>query len=196
MAGQTMRVDRAWKELSNASGQSFASFGEKGENWNAPHFLDAAEFTAAFAVGYDWLHHAWTDQQKETIWTAIVTLGLQYGLEVCTNNAAYGWCGRPLTGNWNCVCNGGLTMGALTILRDDITNTASRILNETIPMGVANATSDGTWTETANYLYFGTTSHVDLLSLQRHRQLVRVVSDESRMKSLSGVVIKTIDLRL
>ncbi|KAG8942649.1 hypothetical protein FRC00_011707, partial [Tulasnella sp. 408] len=51
VTGQTMWVDRAWKELYNASGQSTASFGERGNNWNTAHFLDVAEFTAAFAVG-------------------------------------------------------------------------------------------------------------------------------------------------
>ncbi|KAG8940425.1 hypothetical protein FRC04_005252 [Tulasnella sp. 424] len=164
---QTMWVDRAWKELYNASGQSSASFGEKGNNWNTAHFLDVAEFTAAFAIGYDWLYDAWTDQQKETIRTAIVTLGLQYGIQVYANNAAYGWW-TTAHGNWNCVCNGGLTMGALAILGDDTTNTASSILNYTIPNAVANCaqgvTSDGSWTETPNYWYFGTTSHAEMAS--------------------------------
>ncbi|KIO23806.1 hypothetical protein M407DRAFT_26735 [Tulasnella calospora MUT 4182] len=88
----------------------------------------------------DWaddLYDAWTGQQKETIRTAIVTLGLQYGLEVYTNNAAYGWW-TTAHGNRNCVCNGGLTMGALAILGDNTTNTAARILNYTIPNAVAN----------------------------------------------------------
>lgn len=72
-------MDRAWEKIFSAWGQSCASFGGNG---STAHFLDVAEFTAAFTVGYDWLYCTWTDQQKETIRTAIVTLGLQYGPEV------------------------------------------------------------------------------------------------------------------
>ncbi|KIO20697.1 hypothetical protein M407DRAFT_29688 [Tulasnella calospora MUT 4182] len=92
---------------------------------------------------------------------------LGFGLEVYTNNAAYGWW-TTAHGNWNCVCIGGLTMGALAILGDDTTNTAPRIPNHIIPTAVANhaqgATPDGSWTETANSWYFGITSHAEIAS--------------------------------
>ncbi|KAG8899818.1 hypothetical protein FRC01_010361 [Tulasnella sp. 417] len=167
VTGQKMWADRAWTELYHASGQSDASFGAAGNNWNNAHFLDVGEFSAAFAIGYDWLYDYWTDDQKATIRTAIVTLGLQYGIDVFANNATYGWW-TGAHGNWNCVCNGGLTMGALAILGDDTTGTAARILGYTIPNAVevcgTGANSDGTWTETANYWYFGTTSHAEMAS--------------------------------
>ncbi|KAG8945978.1 hypothetical protein FRC04_012096, partial [Tulasnella sp. 424] len=118
---------------------SSASFGQKGNNWNTAHFLDVADFTAAFAIGYDWLYDAWTAQQKETIRTAIFTLGLQYGLQVYANNAAYGW--------WT---------------------TAPARPRSSTTLSVANCaqgvTFDGSWTETANYWYFGTTSHAEMAS--------------------------------
>ena len=46
---------RAWVELDAA-----ANF----IDWNPSHFLDTAEMTAAFAIGYDWLHSRWTPEQR------------------------------------------------------------------------------------------------------------------------------------
>jgi hypothetical protein len=44
--GNPRYADLAWKELEAA-----AAF----PDWNPPHFLDTAEMTHAFALGYDWL---------------------------------------------------------------------------------------------------------------------------------------------
>lgn len=35
------------------------SFGNGTTRWNAQHFLDLAEFTASFAIAYDWMYDAW-----------------------------------------------------------------------------------------------------------------------------------------
>ncbi|KIO17579.1 hypothetical protein M407DRAFT_32746 [Tulasnella calospora MUT 4182] len=125
VAGQTMWVDRAWKALISS-----ASFGEKGNNWNTVHFLDVTEFTATFAC---------LDRPAEGDYPDC-QLGLQYGLEVYAKNAAYGWW-TAAHGNWKCVCNSSLTIGAVTSLGDDTSNTASGILNYTIPNTVANCAS-------------------------------------------------------
>lgn len=57
-------------------------------------------------------------------------------------------------------------MGALAILGDDTSGIAEQLLALTVPNAVANCamstTSDGTWTETANYWYFGTTGHAEM----------------------------------
>jgi len=57
-------------------------------------------------------------------------------------------------------------MGALAILNDDPTGTAAKILSLTIPNAVANCaqapTTDGSWTETVNYWYFGTMAHSEM----------------------------------
>ncbi|KIO21389.1 hypothetical protein M407DRAFT_245483 [Tulasnella calospora MUT 4182] len=167
VTGQTMWADRAWKELQNASGTGSQPFGTAPDNWNTQHFLDVAEFTAAFAIGYDWLYDVWTDQQKTTIRTAIINLGLNFGIQAYANNAGYGWW-RTVNGNWNCVCNGGLTMGALAILGDDTSGVAEQILGYTIDNAKANCamgpSSDGTWSETPNYWYFGTTAQAEMAS--------------------------------
>ena len=56
-------VERAWRELEAA-----ANF----PDWNPRHFLDTAEMTHAFAIGYDWLYDVWTTQQRKGIDRCIV----------------------------------------------------------------------------------------------------------------------------
>lgn len=102
--------------------------------------------------------------------TTMITYGLNLGVTAYSNNdpAAYGWWNTNTEGNWNCVCNNGLTMGALSILGDDTTGIAAQLLALTIPNALQNCalapSSDGTWSETANYWYFGTTAHAEMAS--------------------------------
>lgn len=77
-----------------------------------------------------------------------------------------GWWSKGIWGNWNCVCNGGLTMAALAILGDDTTGNAADLLGFTIDNANQNCvlapTSDGTHNETANYWYFAATGHAEM----------------------------------
>lgn len=170
MTKDTKWVDRTWQELLNASGNGTTPFGTRPDNWNTAHFLDLAEFTNAFAIAYDWLYDIWTPDQKQKIMWSIINLGLNYGLQVYTANPkpGYGWWNKDVNGNWNCVCNGGMILGSLAIMNEDPTGIAAQLL----PLAVENAavncaqgpSSDGTWSETANYWYFGTTGYAELTS--------------------------------
>ncbi|CAE7102255.1 unnamed protein product, partial [Rhizoctonia solani] len=171
MTKDTKWVDRTWKELQNASGNGTTPFGRDGDNWYSSHFLDLAEFTNAFAIGYDWMYDAWTPTQREAIMWSIINLGLKWGVASYNDPSYHGWLGwwqNNVNGNWNCVCNGGLTVGALAILGDDPTGTAETMLGLTIPNAQKNCalgpSSDGTWSETPNYWYFGTTAHAEMAS--------------------------------
>ncbi len=110
--------------------------------------------TAAFAYGYDWLHDVWTDDQLASLRSTMIEFGLSLGVQAYTNMNC-GWWSNDIQGNWNCVCNSGLTMGALAILGEDTTGTAEQILALSIPNAQTNCvfgvSSDGTWSETANY---------------------------------------------
>ena len=99
----------------------------------------------------------------------MVTYGLDFGAAAYVETSGLtGWWRTSTRGNWNCVCNSGLTMGALAILGDDTTGVASRLLGLTVDNAKANCalavSSDGTWAETANYWYFGTTAHAEMSS--------------------------------
>lgn len=152
--------------IQNAAGNGATPFGPDTDKWNSGHFLDVAEFTAAFATAYDWLHDIWSEDQRAQLRTTMITFGLNFGVEQYTTGA--GWWTNGIDGNWNCVCNGGLTMGALAILGDDTSGIAEQILGLTIPNAGQNcafiATTDGTSTETPNYWYFATTGHAEMAS--------------------------------
>ncbi|RSH92903.1 hypothetical protein EHS25_008349 [Saitozyma podzolica] len=177
ITNETKYADRVWLELQTAAGNnSDVPFGANGTRWNPDHFLDLAEFCNAFAIGYDWLYDYWTDAQRDALMWSILNLGLSFGLAALNGDSsasAYSWwSGLPknsqVNGNWNCVINGGLTMAALAIVDRDPTNTASQILNLTPSSARLNcfqgAYSDGTWAETANYWYFGTTGAAEMSS--------------------------------
>ncbi|KII94278.1 hypothetical protein PLICRDRAFT_100953 [Plicaturopsis crispa FD-325 SS-3] len=170
MTNDTKWVDRAWSELKNAAGNGTTSFGPDTDKWNSGHFLDTAEMTAAFAIAYDWLYDQWSSDQRAAIMSTMITYGLNYGVTalVGPDTNFIGWWTTNTTGNWNCVCNNGMTMGALAILNDDTTGIAAQLLGKTVDNAKQNcamATSDdGTWAETANYWYFGTTGHAEMAS--------------------------------
>jgi hypothetical protein len=111
----------------------------------------------------------WTADQKSQIMFTLNLYGLSIGVSVYSGDpTGVGWWTTNTYGNWNCVCNSGLTLGALAILGDDTTGNAATLLGSTINNANQNcvlATStDGTWNETANYWYFGTTAHAEMTS--------------------------------
>ena len=159
------------KALQNAAGNGTNSFGNATtDRWNPTHFLDTAEFVAAYGYAYDWLYDVLTDDQKSQIRWTMIEYGLNLGLIAFNNsdNRYTGWWATNIYGNWNCVCNGGLTVGALAILGDDTTGVAEQILAQTVDNAKANCawavSDDGSWSETANYWYFGTTGHAEMAS--------------------------------
>ena len=107
-------AERAWQEL-----EAVASFSD----WNPSHFLDAAEMTHAVAVGYDWLYDFWNAEQRKILEDAIVQKGLNPALEVYSKER--GWHTGNI--NWNQVCNGGISIGALAIA-EIVPDLASEIL--------------------------------------------------------------------
>jgi hypothetical protein len=146
-------VERAWRELEAAA---------KFPDWNPRHFLDTAEMTAAFALGYDWLHDQWTADQRQVLHTAIVELGLKPGLKAYQGS---GWWHKSQH-NWNQVCNGGLTLGALA-LADLEPQLAGEILENAIrsvPLAMQHFAPDGAWGEGPGYWSYATQYNVAMLA--------------------------------
>lgn len=127
-------------------------------DWNPNHFLDVAEMTAALAIGYDWLYNDLPQTSRDTIRTAILEKGLQPSL---VNTGPF-----RNSGNWNQVCNGGITLGTLAILEDEPE------LAETIVHRAVNGVQvvmnkyepDGAYPEGPGYWDYGTTYNVLLLA--------------------------------
>lgn len=153
LEGDPRYADRVWKELEAA-----AAF----QDWNPAHFLDTAEMTHAFALGYDWLYDHWTEDQRRVLCKAIVSKGLREGLKVYER--AKGW--HHNENNWNQVCNGGLISGALAVA-DEEPHVARKIVYEavrSVPLAMKHYAPDGAGTEGVTYWGYGSRYNVVLLS--------------------------------
>jgi hypothetical protein len=148
LTGDARYADRAWTELDAA-----AHF----PDWNPVHFLDTAEMTHAFAIGYDWLYDRWTPAQRRELEATIVRLGLEPGLTDYRSTGRDGWWTRA-PHNWNQVCNGGMVMGALAIA-DEEPGLANAVLDSalhSVPRALAVYAPDGALVEGPAYWAYGT----------------------------------------
>ena len=151
--GDRRHAERLWKEM-----EAVAAF----PDFNPKHFLDTAEMTHALAIAYDWLFDTWSESQKGTIRRAMVEMGLKPGLAVYEKGS--GW--ARSTHNWNQVCNGGLTMGALAI-GDEEPELAGKILRgalASVPLAMQSYAPDGAWGEGPGYWGYATAYNVVMLA--------------------------------
>lgn len=149
LTGEAAFVERAKNEMLAA-----AAFND----WNPSHFLDTAEMTAALAFGYDWLYHQLDEASRQIIKTAIVEKGLKPGM------VSDGW--KRSENNWNQVCLGGLSLGALAIAESE-PELARQTLEKTKTFnvnGLKPYMPDGVYPEGAMYWAYGTTFQTVLLS--------------------------------
>lgn len=151
--GERRCLDRLWKEL-----ETVAAFSD----FNPKHFLDTAEMVHAFAIAYDWLYDTWTPEQRATLREAIIRHGLTPGLKVYRGGS---WWARS-TYNWNQVCNGGMTLGALA-LADEAPELCGEILASAIrsvPLAMTNYAPDGAWGEGPGYWDYATSYNVLMIA--------------------------------
>lgn len=147
--GEKRYAERAWQEL-----DAVAAFSD----WNPSHFLDAAEMTHAVAIGYDWLYNFWNAEQRKILEDAIVQKGLIPALEVYSSES--GWHKGNI--NWNQVCNGGISIGALAIA-ETIPELASEILRtaiESVQLPMKEYEPDGGGYEGPTYWDYGSRYNV------------------------------------
>ncbi|HEX5220713.1 MAG TPA: heparinase II/III family protein [Verrucomicrobiae bacterium] len=153
LTGDKVLAERAEKEMLN-----LAAFND----WNPSHFLDTAEMTAAMAIGYDWLFDALTVSNRITIRDVIVAKGIDPALDPKAR-----WNGWQRTeNNWNQVCFGGLTLGALAIAEDEparVRELLSRARTNNLA-GLRPYAPDGVYPEGPSYWGYGTTYQVLMLA--------------------------------
>ncbi|MBN8523765.1 MAG: heparinase II/III family protein [Planctomycetes bacterium] len=143
--GDRRHLERAREEMLAAAGFS---------DWNPSHFLDTAEMTAALAIGYDWLFHELDASARQAIRAAIVYNGLM----------AFQGNRRP--DNWNQVCNGGMTLGALAVIEDEQA-LAERIILQAvtdIPLALHAYEPDGVYPEGPMYWSYGTSFNLLMIA--------------------------------
>jgi hypothetical protein len=151
--GDRRYAQRAWEELKTAA--SFA-------DWNPSHFLDTAEMTHVFAIGYDWLYDVWTEEQRSLLRRAITEKGLQAAMGAYRDGAH--WARLRGVYNWGQVTNGGIGLGALAVL-EDRPEIASQVLHEAVrrvPGSMIYYAPDGGWIEGVHYWMYATeyTTHL------------------------------------
>jgi len=153
LTGDERFPTRAWDELSAA-----ANF----KDWNPSHYLDTAEMTHGFAIGYDWLYDVWTPEQRTTLRNAIKIKGLNTALPLYRKKQGF----VIFANNWNPVCNSGIGMGALAIA-DEESALAEEILTgalKSIPQALAQYDPDGAWSEGPDYWSFTTSYTVTFIA--------------------------------
>ena len=131
-------------------------------DWNPSHFLDVAEMTMAMAVGYDWLYNDLSEQSRKIIRKAIVEKGIRPSF--CENKKPGWWINR--NNNWNQVCHGGITCGALAIMEDE-PQLAETIVHRTVnkvQIAMNEYEPHGAYPEGPSYWVYGTTYNVILFA--------------------------------
>jgi len=151
--GETRHLDRAVKELRAA-----ALF----PNWNPQHFLDVAEMTHAFAIGYDWLYPGLAAADRDWIREALVEKGLNPAAAAYREPAS--WVSAPH--HWNLVCNTGAALGALAVADEqpDLARGILRNALDSLPHALVTYAPDGGWPEGPAFWNYGTRYFVYFLS--------------------------------
>jgi hypothetical protein len=123
-------------------------------DWHPDHFLDTGEMTAVVAIGYDWLYPILADDERGRFREAIIRKGLEPSERFYPDR---NW--AVAKHNWNQVCNGGLTLGALAIA-DHEPEVAKKYLSYALasaPNGLRGYAPDGAYPEGPMYWAYGTT---------------------------------------
>ena len=160
--GEPAMAARAIQELMHAAAL---------KDWDPKHFLDTAELTHAVAIGYDWFFPVLSPEQRTVVRAALCRNGLEEGVYFYTA----GW---PITArywdfnwsvcnfNWNQVCNGGMSIGALAVA-DEAPALAGRILSgalKSIRQAMAEFAPDGGWIEGPGYWEYATSYNTYFLA--------------------------------
>lgn len=133
------------------------------DDFNPSHFLDVAEMTTALAVGYDWLYAELPEADRATIRTAIVEKGLKASYSDPPQSFI------QTDSNWNQVCHGGMTMGALAVA-DDVPQLAADVVRravENLPRAMKRYEPDGAYAEGPSYWDYGTSYNAIALAAMR-----------------------------
>ncbi|MFO1478210.1 MAG: heparinase II/III family protein [Verrucomicrobiota bacterium] len=132
-------------------------------DWNPSHFLDVAEMTAGVAIGYDWLYDALSPATRDIVRRAILEKALQPGgLDPASKFSSW----QKSENNWNQVCFGGMTLGALAIADEepDAARAMLAMVRAGNPRGQAPYAPDGVYPEGPSYWDYGTGYEALLLS--------------------------------
>lgn len=135
------------------------------KDWNPSHFLDTAEMSTGFAIGYDWLYHWMNDEQRAFIRQNMIEKGFMQVMEDFEDKPrtrTYKWYQDYPGDNWKLVCTGSMSMAALAFGdEDDARDIAADVLNYAYKEAYsfvrrAYSVKDGTYSEGLGYWDYAT----------------------------------------
>ncbi|QNK58643.1 S-layer homology domain-containing protein [Paenibacillus sp. PAMC21692] len=156
ITGEDRYLERAWEELEYVSGPAYP-------DWSPGHFLDTATMTNGIALGYDWLYHGLTPDQRATVREAIKVKGLSPAVPMYLDKT-YWWVYNR--NNWNFIGNTGMSFGALAIAEEEeeLSGLILREAFKSIQYGLPQYAPDGSAIEGPGYWEYGTVYLVQFLS--------------------------------
>ena len=114
---------------------------DKWEHWGEGHFLNIADGSYAYAVGYDWIYHAFDDEpeKRDEMADILYRKGVMKGYYSIKYDGKYSqlisnvrdfsvsaragstsaWRTINRTNNWQTVCGGGMIVSALAIIENE-----------------------------------------------------------------------------
>lgn len=135
------------------------------DNWNPSHYLDVAEMTAAFAIGYDWCYDALSQKEKEDISSFVFEKSLGNALLYYDGTKGLvDWTYSNM--NWNAVVNSSVMMAAIAFA-DVNPNLCERLIlyaEKSLKNVLAEFAPDGGWHEGIAYLKYSLTYLTELSS--------------------------------
>jgi len=135
LTGNERYVGRTWRFLKNIMAL---------KTWNPHGYLDVGELSFITAIGYDWLYHKWTPEQRAFLEKGLYDHGVKLTYDLYfgeldgktfvnndgkTNEYYVTW--YDSENNWNSVCNGGTMCGAMALL-DVYPEVASTLIENTL----------------------------------------------------------------
>ena len=134
-------------------------------DWNPRHFLDTAEMTTGFALGYDWLYHWMNADQRAFIRQNLIEKGFNQVMDDYADRErtrTYRWYQDYPGDNWKLVCTGSMNLAALAVGDEtDARDIASEILTYGFKESYsfvrrAYSAKDGTYSEGLGYWDYAT----------------------------------------
>ena len=143
----------------------------KWEHWGEGHFLNCADGAVEYAIGFDWIYHAFDDEpeKRDELAKILYDQGLMKGYYSITSNTSKlslsskmsgGWKITNRTNNWQTVCGSGMVVSALALAEYDEYRDNCMFVTETL-LGTLEKcllqyAPDGGYIESPGYWVYGT----------------------------------------
>ncbi len=144
ITGDKKYVERAYLDL-----EAVSNF----YNWHPQHALDLGEMAAAVAIGYDWMYHAFSEEQRAVIEKGLYNNAFYDAIDMYQGEFTYMYALSYGDSNWSTVVSGGLTMAALAMM-DVYPEVASNVLQHAIKASdnyLFRLAPEGAWYEGPHY---------------------------------------------